>query len=127
VTGQRYLTTRTSAPAALPLHDERYAAIRDEFVVRFKYHTARAYAADLDHLRQWAATSRLDVIALETPDIERYVAVLAQQRYSPNTLRRKRTAIRGFYSLATRAAARSGSPMGGWPWQRRSTDLTVMS
>jgi site-specific recombinase XerD len=124
VTGSRYLDTRSPDRADLALHDQRYAALRDEFVVGFGYQTARAYAADLDHLHGWAAASELDVLGLGVADIERYVVELTSQAYSPNTLVRKRSALRGFYSLAAAMHARTSSPMSGWPWQRRSRSAT---
>jgi site-specific recombinase XerD len=120
VTGRRYLETRSGARSALRPPDQRYAALRDEFVVGFGYHTARAYAGDLDHLFGWAAASELDIVGLTVRDIKRYVASLHSQKYSPNTLIRKRTALRGFYALAAEMQARTASPMTGWPWRRRS-------
>jgi site-specific recombinase XerD len=119
VTGQRYLNSRALARSDLGPHDQRYAALRDEYVIGFRYQTARAYAADLDHLFAWARSAELDVVSLTVSDIERYVAALNTQKYSPNTMVRKRTALRGFYSLAAVAEARSLSPMTGWPWRRR--------
>lgn len=120
MTGQRYLNTRSPARSVLAPRDQRFAALRDEFVVGFGYHTARAYAADLDHLHAWASAAGLDVVCLTASDIERYVEELQSQNYSPNTMVRKRTALRGFYSLAAAAEARPLSPMSGWPWRRRS-------
>jgi len=125
MTGLRYLESRTPTRGAQVLSDERYATLRDEFVLRFRYHTARAYAGDLDHLRDWAAAADLDVVGLTAREIERYVAALAEQQFSPNTLVRKRTALRGFYALATRVAARGASPMTGWPWRRRATTAAI--
>jgi site-specific recombinase XerC len=121
VTGLRYLSSRGSDGSDLALDDQRFAALRDEFVVGFRYHTARAYAADLDHLFGWAKSADLDVVDLTVADIERYVAALTSQRYSANTMVRKRTALRGFYALAAHAHARASSPMSGWPWRRRSS------
>jgi site-specific recombinase XerD len=120
VTGLRYLSSRSVQRSDLALDDQRYAALRDEFVVGFRYQTARAYAADLDHLFGWAKAAKLDVLGLSVGDIERYVAELHAQEYSPNTMVRKRTALRGFYALATETQARTTSPMTGWPWRRRS-------
>jgi site-specific recombinase XerD len=123
VTGLRYLRSRSATRSDLEPHHQRYAALRDEFVIGFRYQTARAYAADLDHLFSWALTSGLDVMGLTVSDIERYVATLHVEKFSPNTMIRKRTALRGFYSLATATEARANSPMSGWPWRRRSEAL----
>jgi site-specific recombinase XerD len=119
VTGVRYLNTRSASRSDLEPRDQRYAALRDEFVIGFRYQTARAYAGDLDHLFDWASAAELDVLALTAGDIERYVADLQSQAYTVNTLIRKRTALRGFYAFATQATARTLSPMHGWPWRRR--------
>jgi site-specific recombinase XerD len=125
VTGQRYLNTRSPDRSDLATSDQRFAALRDEFVVGFGYQTARAYAADLDHLHAWAAAAKLNVVNLTAGDIERYVVELQAQNYSPNTMVRKRTALRGFYALASDAQARTMSPMSGWPWRRRSRKPSV--
>jgi site-specific recombinase XerD len=119
VTGLRYLNSRALSRSDLSPRDQRYAALRDEFVVGFRYQTARAYAADLDHLFGWAKAAALDVVALNGGDIERYVQELYSQKYSANTMVRKRTALRGFYALAAGAQARPASPMAAWPWRRR--------
>jgi hypothetical protein len=50
------------------------------FVIGFKYQTARAYAADLDHPFRWANAAALDVVALTGRDIERYVRELNSQK-----------------------------------------------
>jgi site-specific recombinase XerD len=119
VTGLRYLNSRALARSEVHPRDQRYAALRDEYVIGFRYQTARAYAADLDHLFDWATADGLDVIGLTAADIERYVAALSSQQYAPNTMVRKRTALRGFYSLAAVIEARAETPMTGWPWRRR--------
>jgi site-specific recombinase XerD len=119
VTGRRYLQTRSPDRSDLALEDQRYAALRDEFVVGFGYQTARAYAGDLDHLFGWASAVDLDVLGLTVNDIERYVVELHAANYAPNTMVRKRTALCGFYALASAAQARTGSPMTCWPWQPR--------
>jgi site-specific recombinase XerD len=119
VTGLRYLNSRALVRSDLEPRDQRYAALRDEFVIGFTYQTARAYAADLDHLFGWASAAALDVVALTSGDIERYVRDLHSQKYSANTMVRKRTALRGFYALAAGAEARAASPMSAWPWRRR--------
>jgi site-specific recombinase XerD len=123
VTGLRYLRSRSLERSDLAPHHQRYATLRDEFVIGFRYQTARAYAADLDHLFTWTLALGLDVMDLTDRDIERYVAKLKVENFSPNTMIRKRTALRGFYSLATATQARTNSPMTGWPWRRRSETL----
>jgi site-specific recombinase XerD len=120
VTGQRYLNSRALARSDLGPSDQRYAALRDEYVIGFRYQTARAYAADLDHLFGWATAAELDVVGLTVADIQRYVVELNEQKYSTNTMVRKRTALRGFYSLAADSKARADTPMTGWPWRRRN-------
>lgn len=96
-------------------------------MIGFRYHTARAYAGDLDDLFNWASSADLDVVNLTPGDIERYVADLDRRGYTPNTLVRKRTALRGFYDLAARVAARTESPMSGWVWRPRSSRVAAPS
>jgi integrase/recombinase XerD len=102
---------------------QRYAALRDEFVINLTYNTARAYASDLDHLFDWALARGKDVLALTSSDIELYLAGLLQRPYTANTITRKRTALRGFYDLSVEKKAIMTSPMAAWgPVRRRLSE-----
>jgi site-specific recombinase XerD len=119
MTGLRYLATRSRSRADLGRRHQRFAALRDEFVVNLKYNTARAYASDLDHLFDWATAHGKDVLELSAHDLEAYLAGLRQRPYQANTIVRKRTALRGFYELALRKCAVGSSPMASWAPVRR--------
>jgi site-specific recombinase XerD len=114
VTGERYLETRSRGRAELGRHHQRFAALRDEFVVNLKYNTARAYAGDLDHLFDWASDRGQSVLELTESDLQEYLVELVGRPYTPNTLVRKRTALQGFYDLAFEKKAITSSPMGSW-------------
>jgi site-specific recombinase XerD len=120
MTGLRYLATRSRSRADLGRQHQRFAALRDEFIVNLKYNTARAYASDLDHLFNWAAARGKDVLTLSPRDLEIYLNGLIQRPYTSNTIVRKRTALRGFYDLAMEKCAVSSSPMSSWAPVRRN-------
>jgi site-specific recombinase XerD len=123
VTGRRYLQSRSRARAELGVRHQRFAALRDEFVINLRYNTARAYASDLDHLLDWALERGKDVLDLTDTDLQLYLAGLLQHPYTANTITRKRTALRGFYDLAVEKQALVESPMNGWgPIRRRLSE-----
>jgi site-specific recombinase XerD len=125
VTGLRYLQSRSRTRADLGQQHQRFAALRDEFVVNLRYNTARAYANDLDHLFDWALDQGKGALTLTSDDIEKYLANLLERPYTANTITRKRTALRGFYDLAVEKGAMSATPMSGWgpvPRKRQSVD-----
>jgi site-specific recombinase XerD len=120
VTGLRYLQSRSRSRGELGRRHQRFAALRDEFVINLTYNTARAYASDLDHLFDWGLARDKDVLNLTGHDIQLYLAGLLQRPYTANTITRKRTALRGFYELAVQKKAIVESPMNGWgPIRRR--------
>jgi site-specific recombinase XerD len=115
----RYLRTRDQDRAGVGRDHQRYAALRDEYVVNLGYNTARAYAGDLNQLFDWALARGTDVLDLTSREITLYVESLLDHHYSANTVARKRTALRGFYALAVSKQARADSPMNGWGTPRR--------
>ena len=74
-----------------------FADLREEFLIGFKYNTARAYWADLDDLYHWATGAGLDALELDTPEIEEYLSTMVDAGYSPNTVRRRRVAVSSFF------------------------------
>jgi site-specific recombinase XerD len=119
VTGLRYLQSRSRARGELGRRHQRFATLRDEFVINLTYNTARAYASDLDHLFDWALAHNKDVLELSAADLQLYLAGLVQRPYTANTITRKRTALRGFYDLSVEKKAIVASPMNGWGPVRR--------
>ncbi len=79
-------------------------------MLNYGYNTARAYWGDLDDLLLWALERDKDVLQLTSADITRYLALLKRRRYSPNTVRRRKTAFRGFYRLVVAAEDRDELP-----------------
>jgi len=94
----RYPEDRSPLRAELVERYERFAALREDFLVGYTYNTARAYWGDLEHLNDWCIERGMDVLALEEKDLKRYVLLLKRRGYSPNTLGRRR----GTYSLFRR-------------------------
>lgn len=92
-----------------PERHRRFAELREEFLLNYGYNTARAYWGDLDDLLLWALERDKDVLQLTSADITRYLALLKRRRYSPNTVRRRKTAFRGFYRLVVAAEDREAT------------------
>lgn len=98
------------APAARPLRypdhlmpyvqatletDASFADVREAFLLRYGYQTARAYRADLADLHEWAVERGLEVTLLSDEHLKRYAALLRRRKYSESTVRRRLTAWRG--------------------------------
>jgi site-specific recombinase XerD len=98
--GLRYPEDQSPFRAELPERDRRFAELREEYLLNYGYNTARAYWGDLDDLLLWAVERDKDVLSLTSEDIKRYLTRMKRRKYSPNTIRRRRTAFRGFYGLA---------------------------
>lgn len=75
---------------------QRFAELREDWLLNFGYNTARAYWADLDDILRWAVERGKDPLKLSDDDIKKYLALLNRRGYSKNTIRRRRTAWRGF-------------------------------
>ena len=93
----RYPENRSLFLAALPERHRRFAVLREEYLLGYCYNTARAYWGDLEDLFDWAEGEGLDILLLSEEDVDCYASRMREMRYSPNTIRRRRTAIRGFY------------------------------
>jgi site-specific recombinase XerD len=100
VAGGRYPETELPIVAELPEHHERFAELREDYLLQFGYNTARAYWGDLNDLLYWALERDKDVLQLTDRDIRQYLTLLRRRKYSPNTLRRRVTSIRAFYKHA---------------------------
>lgn len=86
-------------PYASPLPPEwqRFADLREELLLGYGHHTARAYWTDLQSWFEWATERDKDVLALTERDQTQYIALLRRRKYSERTIRRRRTALRLLY------------------------------
>ena len=75
--------------------DASFADVREAFLLRYGYQTARAYRADLADLHEWAVERGLEVTLLSDEHLKRYAALLRRRNYSESTVRRRLTAWRG--------------------------------
>jgi site-specific recombinase XerD len=110
MTDDRYPKQDAMFKPDLAARFDLFADIREDFLLGFGYNTARAYWADLDDLLFWAAEAGLDPLALTEGHIKSYMRVLTERGYSSSTLRRRRTAFRGFYEVVRQRGIR-----GDWP------------
>ena len=95
----RYPEDRSPFRAELEERCEPFARLREDFLVNYRYETARAYWGDLEHLNDWCTERGLDILALDDKDLKKYLAWMKREGYSPNTVRRRR----GTYRLFTEA------------------------
>lgn len=79
---------------------QRFAELREDWLLNFGYNTARAYWADLDDILWWCAERGLDPLAMTESDLTRYLSRLRRHGYSQSTLRRRRTAWHGLRRFA---------------------------
>ncbi len=107
----RYPEDQMPVAAELPEQQQRFAELREEFLLDFGYNTARAYWGDLDDLLYWANKRDKDVLGLTQQDIRQYLALLRRRQYSSNTIRRRKTTFRAFYGHVVRTGDGSESPM----------------
>ncbi len=91
----RYPENQSPLRAELEERYERFAQLREDFLLDYGYNTARAYWGDLEHLNDWCMQRGLDVLTLEEQQFKRYLTWLRRRKYSPSTVRRRR----GTYGL----------------------------
>ena len=94
----------------MPETHARFAELREEYLLGYGYHTARAYWGDLQDLYLWAAERGKDVLSLTQRDFSKYVALLRRRNYSENTIRRRITAARGLYEVSRAEGAEARLP-----------------
>lgn len=96
VASTRYPENKSPLRAELEERYERFAQLREDFLLDYGYNTARAYWGDLEHLNDWCMERGLDILVLEEKDLKKYLAWMKRRGYSPSTVRRRRTAWRRF-------------------------------
>lgn len=90
----------------LPTKERRFEALREALLLDYCYNTARAYAADLDDIYDWCQDHELDILVVTEPELDGYFANMLEMGYSKNTIRRRRTSLRGFgQTVASRAGS----------------------
>jgi site-specific recombinase XerD len=94
----------------LPETYTRFADLREEYLLGYGYHTARAYWGDLQELYLWAAERGKDVLNLTQREFTQWVALHRRRGYSENTIRRRLTAARGLYTLLASDGLQVSSP-----------------
>lgn len=97
----RYPENQSPFLAALPERHRRFAELREEYLLGYCYNTARAYWGDLEDLFDWAEAEGLDVLELREDQIAKYLTEMIESGYSLSTVRRRRTAFRGFAKSIT--------------------------
>lgn len=68
---------------------QRFLDLREDILLDYGYHTARAYWADLQDIFEWAVARGKDVLALTGRDLTQYRALLRRRKYSEHTIRRR--------------------------------------
>ena len=81
-------------PDDIPESWQRFFDLREELLLGYGYNTARAYWGDLQDWFEWAVARDKDVLALTDRDEKQYYALMRRRRYSENTVRRRKNALR---------------------------------
>lgn len=88
---QRYPENLSPLRAELVERYERFAELREGFLVDYGYNTARAYWGDLEHLQDWCLDQGLDVLELSGRHFADYLISMEARRYSASTIRRRQS------------------------------------
>ena len=96
----RYPENKSPLRAGLEERYERFAQLREDFLLNYEYNTARAYWGDLEHLNDWCMERRLDILDLNEQNLKKYLVWMKRRGYSGSTIRRRSTALRGLRSLS---------------------------
>lgn len=75
----------------------RFDVLREDFLLGFAVRTARAYKADLEDFREWCVGAGADPVSPASAALESYVASLSKRGLARGTIRRRVTALRGFF------------------------------
>lgn len=110
VVSLRYPESVMPMAAELPERWQRFAELREELLLDYGYHTARAYWGDLQDVAAWADERGKDILTLAEKDVRQYLALLRRRRYSPSTVRRRLTSLRAFYGLMVERGERDDDP-----------------
>jgi hypothetical protein len=73
-----------------------FADKREDFLIDFRYNTARAYWADLDDWLRWAIEHQLDPLCITRGNLHKYLKDIEQVGYANTTLRRRRSTLLRF-------------------------------
>ena len=94
--------------------------------------TVRSYGCDLASFASWARRAGVDPLRVTHRELRGYLAELSRARYSPRTINRRLSALRGFYRWLARegvcdasAASALASPKAGRPLPRTMSDADV--
>ncbi|MGK2348592.1 site-specific integrase [Actinomyces sp. W5033] len=68
---------------------QRFFELREDILLDYSYHTARAYWTDLQDIFEWAIQRNKDILNLTERDLTQYRALLRRRKYSENTIRRR--------------------------------------
>lgn len=85
--------------------------------------TLAAYADDLADLRGFLAERDIAAVDAQTPDLEAYLADLADRGLAASTAARRLSALRGFYRFMCEERRRGDDPAGALSGPRRSRPL----
>lgn len=91
--GPRYPESQSPLRAELVERYQRFAELREDFLLGYGYNTARAYWGDLEHINDWCLENELDVMRIDDHDLTTYLDSLQHRGYSPSTVRRRRSTL----------------------------------
>lgn len=93
----RYPDSQMTFAPTVPEEWMRFAELREELLLGYRYNTARAYWGDLQGWFEWAVHRDKDVLRLTETDRRSYVGLLRRRKYSESTIKRKLVTLRLLY------------------------------
>lgn len=85
--------------------------------------TVEAYRLDLEHFEQWLSDTGTEIPEASSSDIAEYSSFLSSSGYSPTSVRRKLSTLRGYYRYLQSTGAREENPAELLPSPRRPLRL----
>ena len=107
---ERYPDNSMPFAPEIPKAWQQFADLREDILLNYRYHTARAYWSDLQDTFEWAVNHDKDILQLTTKDLKQYVALHRRRKYAETTIRRRITALRLLYAQAITAGIRTNNP-----------------
>ncbi|WP_412544145.1 tyrosine-type recombinase/integrase [Longispora sp. K20-0274] len=86
------------------------ARIAAAFLLAYRGNTRAAYAADLTHFGRWCATLDVDVLACSRAHLDAYVEQQTRDGAAATTIRRRMSAVAGFFAYAVDEGLITRSP-----------------
>ena len=105
-----YPETISPLRAQLPVINREFAELREAYLLGFGERTAMAYWGDLEQFHDWCQDERHDVLRPAPSALQNFLSEQTNRGYSPHTVARRLTALRGFYTTLVESELLAENP-----------------